>query len=62
MFGIITLKGVQVKNRFVDEIGKEYHINNYWVSNKVYKFVTLIKSYDDTWEILRQLELGREIL
>ena len=61
MFGTITLKGVQVKNKFVDETGREFHINNYWTGNKVYKFVTLTKSYDDTWKMLRQLELSREI-
>lgn len=61
MFGIITLKGVQNKNKFVDELGREWHLINNWVDadhNSV-RFVQLQKFNDNSWFVLRVLEISR---
>lgn len=61
MFGTLTLKGIQKRNRFVDEIGREYHLINSWTdpNAEVEKFVLLRKFNDEAWYVIRDLELNR---
>lgn len=61
MFGTITLKGVQNKNKFVDEIGREFYFVNNWVDADydVEKFILIRKFNNETWFVLRDLELNR---
>lgn len=61
MFGIITLKGVQNKNKFVDELGREFTIINDWVdaNYKAERYVQLRKFNDEAWFVLRVLEVSR---
>ena len=61
MFGTITLKGVQNKNKFVDEIGREWHLINNWVDadHEVEKFILIRKFNDTSWFVIRELNLNR---
>ena len=61
MFGTITLKGVQNKNKFVDEIGREWHLINTWVDadHEVEKFILVRKFNDTAWFVIRELNLNR---
>lgn len=61
MFGTITLKGHQNKNIFVDEHGRTFRIINMWsdANAEVYKYVQLRKFNDDSWYLLRDLEISR---
>lgn len=61
MFGTITLKGVQNKNKFVDEIGREWHLINNWVDadHEVEKFILVRKFNDNAWFVIRELNLNR---
>ena len=61
MFGTITLKGVQNKNKFVDEIGREWHLINNWVDadHEVKKFILIRKFNDTSWFVIRELNLNR---
>lgn len=61
MFGTITLKGVQNKNKFVDEIGREWHLINNWVDadHEVEKFILIRKFNDTAWFVIRELNLNR---
>ena len=61
MFGTITLKGVQNKNKFVDEIGREWHLINIWVDadHEVEKFILIRKFNDTAWFVIRELNLNR---
>jgi hypothetical protein len=59
MLGTRTLRGVQEKNLFVDESGREYRLVNSWLvpNLKIEKFV-LLKKFDDTyWWVVRQLDI-----
>lgn len=61
MFGTITLKGVQNKNKFVDEIGREWYLINTWVDadHEVEKFILIRKFNDTAWFVIRELNLNR---
>lgn len=61
MFGTITLKGVQNKNKFVDEIGREWHLINSWsdADYEVEKFILIRKFNDNAWFVIRELNLNR---
>ena len=61
MFGTITLKGVQNKTKFVDEIGREWHLINNWVDadHEVEKFILIRKFNDTAWFVIRELNLNR---
>ena len=61
MFGTLTLKGIQKRNRFVDEISREYRLINSWTAPnyEVEKFVLLRKFNDEAWYVMRSLELNR---
>lgn len=61
MFGTITLKGVQNKNKFVDEIGREWYLINNWVDadHEVEKFILIRKFNDTAWFVIRELNLNR---
>lgn len=61
MFGTITLKGVQNKNKFVDEIGREWHLINSWVDIdfESERYILIRKFNDSAWYVLRYLELNR---
>ena len=61
MFGTITLKGVQNKNKFVDEIGREWHLINSWsdADYEVEKFILVRKFNDKAWFVIRELNLNR---
>ena len=58
MFGTITLKGVQNRNKFVDEIGREWHLINSW-SDADEKFILIRKFNDTAWFVIRELNLNR---
>ena len=59
MFGTLTLHGVQVKNIFVDEIGRKFKIANSWVPPimRVEKYVLLRKRDDDYWQLIRDIRI-----
>lgn len=61
MFGTITLKGVQNRNKFVDETGREFYIINSWIdaNTKVELFVLLRKFNETSWWVLRSVEISR---
>ena len=61
MVGTITLKGVQNRNKFVDEIGREWHLINNWVDadHEVEKFILIRKFNDTAWFVIRELNLSR---
>jgi hypothetical protein len=61
MFGTITLKGVQNKNKFVDEIVREWHLINSWVDMdfESERYILIRKFNDSAWYVLRYLELNR---
>ncbi len=61
MFGTLTLKGHQNKNVFVDESGRTFRIINMWsdANAEVYKYVQLRKFNDDSWYLMRDLEISR---
>lgn len=59
VFGMLTLKGVQMDNIFVDEIGRKFVIDNVWtgIGSKVAKYVLLVKRPDGRYSIVRSLYL-----
>lgn len=59
MIGTITLRGVQIKNIFVDETGREFKIANSWVPPimRVEKYVLLRKRDDDSWHLIRDIRI-----
>ena len=59
MIGTITLRGVQIKNIFVDETGREFKIANSWVPPimQVEKYVLLRKRDDDSWHLIRDIRI-----
>ena len=61
MFGTITLKGVQNRNKFVDEIGREWHLINNWVDAdyEAEKFILIRKFNDTAWFVICELNLNR---
>jgi hypothetical protein len=60
MLGTCTLRGVQQKNLFVDEHGREFKLINTWVPPfmKIERFVLLEKRGDDGWYVLRSINLN----
>ena len=60
MFGTLTLRGVQIKNIFVDEIGREFKIANSWVPPimQIEKYVLLQKRKDGYWQLLRDIPIN----
>lgn len=59
MLGTLTLRGVQVKNIFVDETGREFKIANSWVPPimQIEKYVLLKKREDGYWQLLRAISI-----
>lgn len=59
MIGTITLRGVQIKNIFVDETGREFKLANSWVPPimRVEKYVLLRKRNDDSWHLIRDIRI-----
>lgn len=59
MIGTLTLRGVQIKNIFVDEIGREFKIANSWVPPimQVEKYVLLRKRDDDYWQLIKAIHI-----
>lgn len=58
MFGtLLTLKGVQEKNIFVDELGRSYKLINSWVCPGITmeKYVQIRKWSDEYWFLVRNL-------
>ena len=60
MLGTLTLHGVQVKNIFVDEIGRKFKIANSWVPPimQIEKYVLLKKREDGYWQLLRAITIS----
>lgn len=60
MFGMLTLRGVQVKNIFVADNGQEFRIANSWVPPimQVEKYVLLQKRDDDYWYLVRAITIS----
>lgn len=59
MLGTLTLRGVQIKNIFVDETGREFKIANSWVPPiiQIEKYVLLQKREDGYWQLLRAIPI-----
>jgi spore maturation protein SpmB len=59
MIGTITLRGIQIKNIFIDETGREFKIANSWVPPimQVEKYVLLRKRDDDYWQLIRDIRI-----
>lgn len=60
MLGTLTLRGVQVKNIFVDEIGREFKLANSWVppTMQIEKYVLLQKRDDDYWHLIKAITIS----
>ena len=61
VLGILTLKGVQSDNIFVDESGRRFVIDNVFtaVGDSVAKYVTLIEKPDGRYSIIRSYYIKR---
>lgn len=59
MIGTITLRGIQIKNIFIDETGREFKIANSWVPPimQVEKYVLLQKRDDNCWQLIRDIRI-----
>lgn len=59
MFGTLTLKGVQEKNIFVDELGNSYRLINSWICPNIQmkRYVQIRKYNDDYWYLMRTLNI-----
>jgi hypothetical protein len=59
MIGTITLRGIQIKNIFIDETGREFKIANSWVPPimQVEKYVLLQKRDDNYWQLIRDIRI-----
>lgn len=59
MIGTLTLRGVQIKNIFVDETGRKFKIANSWVPPimQVEKYVLLQKRDDNYWQLIRDIRI-----
>ena len=59
MIGTITLRGIQIKNIFIDETGREFKIANSWVPPimQVEKYVLLQKRDDKCWQLIRDIRI-----
>lgn len=57
---MLTLKGVQSNNIFVDENGRRFVIDNVFtaVGDSVAKYVTLIKKPDGRYSIIRSMYIN----
>lgn len=60
MIGTLTLRGIQVKNIFVDETRREFKIANSWVPPimEIEKYVLLQKRDDGYWQLLRAITIN----
>lgn len=60
MFGTLTLHGVQVKNIFVADDGREFKIANSWVPPimQLERYVLLQKDKDDYWYLIRAITIS----
>ena len=60
MFGTLTLKGVQEKNIFVDELGNSYRLINSWICPNIQmkRYVQIRKYNDDYWFLMRTLNIN----
>lgn len=59
MLGTLTLQGVQIKNLFVDEHGREFPLVNVWEApnTEVRKFIQIRKFNEESWYMMRELRI-----
>lgn len=55
---MLTLKGIQEKNIFVDELGRSFNIVNLWTPRQ--EQYICIEPFDETrWKVIRRLKILR---